>query len=102
VEDTLLQGRKAQTETAADARSRELLRELYFALQRLQEAGIQTLADEEAGAWRYVELRQRWNRDIANLASATAYTLDEIDPASSRCQGSDSEGTSRKRFQIVE
>jgi hypothetical protein len=51
------------------------------ALARLRRAGIETTADEPAGCERYVALRSRWEADIARLAPAMAYSLEEIDAA---------------------
>jgi hypothetical protein len=56
-------------------------RRYRVALQRLQRAGIRTVADEEAGARRYVALRTEWDGVAGELASALAYTREEIDPA---------------------
>ena len=49
-------------------------------VQRLRRAGIEVIADEQAGAEAYVALRSRWNPLIASLAPAMAYQMDEIDP----------------------
>jgi hypothetical protein len=51
------------------------------ALRRLRQAGIQTIADEEAGAGLYCSLRARWDPHVQNLAPALAYRIDEVDPA---------------------
>ncbi|MDB5641550.1 MAG: conserved rane protein of unknown function [Hyphomicrobiales bacterium] len=51
------------------------------ALRRLQSAGIQTAADETAGAEAYVASRRGWIGHIANLAPAMGYSLEEVDPA---------------------
>jgi len=51
------------------------------AVRRLREAGIETAADEAAGAERYAALRARWDRYVAALAPAMAYDMAEIDPA---------------------
>ena len=57
----------------------------YFAaVQRLRQAGLPLVADEETGAELYVKLRRRWDPLIAALAPAMAYSIDEIDPARSR------------------
>lgn len=59
----------------------------YFAAtQRLHQAGLPLVADEETGAELYVKLRRRWDPLIAALAPAMAYSMDEIDPARSRSQ----------------
>ncbi|MGN6551643.1 MAG: two pore domain potassium channel family protein [Pararhizobium sp.] len=56
------------------------------ALQRLRQADLPLMADEETGAEVYVKLRRQWDPLIAALAPAMAYSLDEIDPATSRPQ----------------
>lgn len=61
------------------------------ALHRLREAGIETAADEAAGAGRYVALRARWDRYVRALAPAMAYRMTEIDPA-----GADPEPAARQ------
>ena len=59
----------------------------YFAaVQRLRQAGLPLVADEETGAELYVTLRRRWDPLIAALAPAMAYSMDEIDPARARPQ----------------
>jgi hypothetical protein len=65
----------------------EAWRARYFAaLQRLRQAGAPLAADEETGAELYVKLRRRWDPLIAALAPAMAYSMEEIDPATSRPQ----------------
>jgi hypothetical protein len=51
------------------------------ALRRMQQAGIETIADEQAGAELYCSLRARWDPHVQTLAPALAYTIDEVDPA---------------------
>jgi len=68
-----------------DAIAAEPWRARYFAaLQRFRQAGLPLVADEETGAELYVTLRGRWDPLIATLAPAMAYSMDEIDPATSR------------------
>jgi hypothetical protein len=67
---------------SAEARER-WGRRYRIALRRLQQAGIQTVANEQAGARRYVALRAEWDGVAGQLASALAYDRDEIDPAGS-------------------
>lgn len=55
-------------------------RRFHLALNRLREAGIKTVADEEAGADRYVTLRSEWHPQICDLAPAMGYAAEEIDP----------------------
>lgn len=64
------------------AETKERWRRRYrVALRRLQQAGIRTVEDEEAGARRYVALRAEWDGLLEGLASAMAYERKEIDPA---------------------
>lgn len=57
-------------------------RERYHrARARLQQAGIQTTPDPEAGAERYVALRRAWDPYVRALASYTLYNWAEVDPA---------------------
>jgi hypothetical protein len=64
------------------AEAKERWRRRYrVALRRLQQAGIRTVADEQAGARHYVALRAEWDGVVGQLASALAYTREEIDPA---------------------
>jgi hypothetical protein len=51
------------------------------ALVRLREAGISTIADEQAGAEVYVSLRARWDRYIRAFAEHMVHPMDQIDPA---------------------
>lgn len=53
------------------------------ALRRLQQAGIETIADEEEGAATYMALRLRWDYLITELAPHLGYTMAEIDPEGS-------------------
>lgn len=75
------------SEGAADpeppsAEARERWERRYgIAVRRLQQAGIKTVADEQAGVRAYVALRAEWDGVVGQLASALAYTRDEVDPA---------------------
>jgi hypothetical protein len=51
------------------------------AVERLQQAGIQTVSDTRAGAERYVLLRSQWDPLVRQLAPLMAYSMSEIDPA---------------------
>jgi hypothetical protein len=65
-----------------DAATRERWKRRFFcALQKLHTAGIPTVADERAGAERYLALRGEWHCEIAQLAPMMGYTAEEIDPA---------------------
>jgi hypothetical protein len=69
-------------EQEADEQTKERWRRRYHAaLRRQQQAGVQTIADEGAGAEVYVNLRARWDRYIAVFADHMMHTLDVIDPA---------------------
>ena len=56
-------------------------RRYRVALQRLQQAGIRTVANEEEGSRHYVALRAEWDGVVEQLATALAYTREETDPA---------------------
>ncbi len=56
-------------------------RRYAVALRRLQQAGIRTVSDEGAGARHYVALREQGDGAVRQLASALAYSREEIDPA---------------------
>jgi hypothetical protein len=67
-----------------DDEARERWRRRYFAARRrLAQAGIPTLADQNAGAENYIELRRQWQRHIEHLAPALAYSISEVDPVGS-------------------
>ena len=51
------------------------------ALARLRAEGIQTVADEEAGARSYIELRQKWDPYITEFAAYMLQDLTRADPA---------------------
>jgi hypothetical protein len=53
----------------------------HSALDRLREACVPIVGDEEAGAEAYIALRRCWEPLIGALAPAMAYRLSEIDPA---------------------
>jgi hypothetical protein len=83
LDDTFLD----QAPEAGSDHKAEPWRARYFAaVQRLRQAGLPLVADEETGAELYVKLRRRWDPLIAALAPAMAYSMDEIDPARSRPQ----------------
>lgn len=64
-----------------DEEIRELWRRRYFlALQRLRQAGIRTVADEQRGAQIYVDLRSEWNKGIGAIGPMLAYSEEEVDP----------------------
>ena len=49
------------------------------ALERLRQAGINTIADPTTGFETYVLLRERWDGHIARLRTSMMYDADEID-----------------------
>jgi hypothetical protein len=80
LEEVFLPGEPAQSPYAPDARDRERWRRRYTAaLERMQEAGVRTIADPAAGFDTYASLRARWDGHIARLRSSMLYEADEID-----------------------
>jgi hypothetical protein len=81
LEDTFLGG-APDTPEPPDAETRDRWKQRYAAaLDRLQQAGIETMADEQQGAAIYVALRAHWDAHIRKLAPAMLYQLADIDPA---------------------
>lgn len=72
------------------------------ALRRLQQAGIQTIADEAAGAELYCSLRARWDPHVQTLAPALAYKIDEVDPAGCYPESIERRPEFRSRLHSVE
>ncbi|HEX9959554.1 MAG TPA: hypothetical protein VGB00_01310, partial [Pyrinomonadaceae bacterium] len=80
--DTFLPSGTPDEENEPDEATLERWRKRYFeALQRLREANIKTVADEESGVETYISLRREWEHYITALAPTMAYRMDEIDPA---------------------
>jgi hypothetical protein len=52
----------------------------YDAVRRLQEAGIATPPDLEAGAARYAQLRAQWDEWVQWMGSQMLYAPEELDP----------------------
>lgn len=50
------------------------------ACRRLRAAGVETMADSDAGFEEYASLRSRWQGTVESLAKFMAYSMDEIDP----------------------
>jgi hypothetical protein len=71
------------------------------ALRRLRQAGIQTIADEQAGAEVYVSLRARWDRYITTFADWMAHDMDTIDPAGARPESADQRQDFRTRLRAA-
>jgi hypothetical protein len=61
----------------------------YAALRRLDEAGMETIADPEEGAAAYVALRAKWDYLIAYLGPSLGFTMADIDPEGSHPHLSD-------------
>jgi hypothetical protein len=82
LEETFLPDGLPDPPEAPDPPTEDRWRRRYFAaLRRLRQAGIKTIADEQAGAAAYLDLRGEWDHYIQGLAPAMAYTMAEIDPA---------------------
>jgi len=80
LEEVFLPGQPAQRPAAADAGDRERWRRRYMAArERLQQAGINTIADPATGLETYISLRERWDGHIARLRASMLYGADEID-----------------------
>jgi hypothetical protein len=80
LEEVFLRGEPAPLRSAADAGDRERWRTRYLAaLQRMQQAGINTIADPGAGFETYMSLRERWDGHIVRLRTSMMYEADEID-----------------------
>jgi len=54
------------------------------ALDRMQQAGINTIADPAAGFGTYASLRERWDGHIVRLRASMMYEADEIDAPTHR------------------
>jgi hypothetical protein len=86
-------------EAGSDPMEAEAWRARYFAgVQHLRQADLPLVADEETGAEFYVKLRRQWDPLIASLAPAMAYSMDEIDPATSRPKEAERRPPFRKRL----
>jgi hypothetical protein len=59
------------------------------AIRRLRQAGVHTIADEQAGAAAYVKLRNEWDRYITTFIRYMAHDPAEIDPAGATPEGAD-------------
>ena len=87
LEAAFLPGGVPEASEPPDAQAQERWRQRYStALGRLRQAGIQTVADEQAGAEAYVLLRAGWDRYVAALAPSMAYEMDGVDPAGSAAE----------------
>jgi hypothetical protein len=80
LEEVFLPGEPARDPSPPDADARERWRTRYMAaLDRMQQAGIDTIADPAAGFETYVSLRERWDGHIVRLRASMMYEADEID-----------------------
>jgi hypothetical protein len=80
LEEVFLRGEPAQGPSAADAAARERWRARYMAaLERMQQAGVKTIADPAAGFETYASLRSRWDGNVSRLRAAMLYDAGEID-----------------------
>jgi hypothetical protein len=80
-----------------DPQARDRWRRRYLAaVRRLQQAGIQTTDDLEAGAEIYISHRMQWDRYIVAFADHMACDLKNIDPAGQCPEESDQ----RQAFRI--
>lgn len=97
LQQTFLPKRPAGSE-APDAEEMKLWHLRYFtALRRLQDAGIETRVDEDAGAREYAEVRRKWNPYIRTLAPSMGFGLDEVDPALRTIRAYDEQAQQRPR-----
>jgi hypothetical protein len=76
-------------------------RRYFAALRRLRQAGIKTIANEQAGAEAYLDLRAEWDHFIQELAPAMAYAMAEIDPAGQNPESADQRPTFRIRLRDI-
>ena len=73
-------GGPAQGPNAPDTGARERWRARYMAaVDRMRQAGINTMADPAAGFETYESLRERWDGHIVRLRASMMYEADEID-----------------------
>lgn len=76
-----LLGQLTVDEAPIDDATRDRWRRRYLAaVQRLQEAGIETNPDDDLGAEIYISLRERWDRYIQQYAEHIGFSVVEIDP----------------------
>jgi hypothetical protein len=100
--ETFLPGRHGSPEPPPDRRTIALWNRRYAAaLRRLKQAGIETVADEQAGAELYASLRARWQSQVATLARAMGYKMNEIDPAGSEPESADRRLAFRERLRSL-
>jgi hypothetical protein len=94
--NTFLRGVVHEPTHSPDPKTRDLWHRRYFAaLRRLRQAGIRTIADEQAGVENYVNLRSEWNGYVSRMGTLLAYSPEEIDPVGTHPESSDE----REEFQ---
>ena len=102
LENTFLPGGAPDRQDLPDMQTQDRWRRRYVAaLHRLRQAGIRTVADEQAGAETYVSLRAGWDAHIATLAPSMAYGMDEIDPVGSNPESADEQAEFRTYLHSV-
>ncbi len=77
IKETLVKSDKSHYETTSEADWRRIY---YDAICQFKQSGLQTVADIEAGADRYVSLRYRWHSDVAILARYMGHRWQDISP----------------------
>ena len=94
-----LPNKTADTPDAPDSQTAARWRRRYaVGLRRLREAGIRTVADEEAGSENYVALRSHWDHYIRVLSPALNYAAESVDPATSDPDSADRRPDFRTRL----
>lgn len=103
LENTFLPHGAPDREAQPDQQTRDRWRARYHAaLQRLRQAGIQITADGQAGAEAYISCRMKWDHHITNLAPSMAYSMEEIDAATSGLGSKDRPNDPRSRLHVAE
>lgn len=77
IRTSLVESDKSHYETSSEADWRRFY---YGAVHEFRKSGLQTVTDIEAGADRYVSLRYRWQKDVADLAKYMDYSWHTISP----------------------
>jgi hypothetical protein len=102
LEEVFLRREPAQGRSVADAAAREQWRTRYMAaLERMQQAGIKTIADPAIGFETYVSLRERWDRHIAGLREPMRYEAADIDEPTYRPEVASSRAPFEQRLHDV-
>ena len=102
LEDAFLPGGVPDARKPPDQHVQERWHQRHtVALRRLRQAGIQTAADERAGAEAYILLRTCWHRYLATLAPSMGYDPGEIDPAGTAPESVDEQQESRGHLRAI-